>query len=235
MVAAVSATQRHLTLSLFPASPTILSLAKLPAKTASLCNLRICLRSWEEQTKALIQFRICISDSVYKCFHALVFHKASASIRVKPRDYQCVSKLDERVHVIKVCVLTRQYITTLADRGDDGGTTRNVVWAKKLNDHAMKQLAAEPKFLCSLEKAIGAILKHYTVTESTTDAVLQARRIALKHAAESKPSLGQGIYKVYLYLASPYMSASSKKVAGSSSLGHVWHRLLYFESFHFGF
>ena len=70
----------------------------------------------QEQFQNFVQFRLSISSPIAVCFRTCVFHAVCGRVRVQPKDYGCVASLDVRAMWLKVAILVRQYMATMAEK-----------------------------------------------------------------------------------------------------------------------
>ena len=150
----------------------------------------------EDDTKALIQFRLSLSAGVAHCFRSCVFHFISGRVRVLPHDYKLVSTLEPRTMWLKASIIIRQYVATLAEKFPPGVlrtqsmyTGRGaVVTAKRLSSSVIKELCQDVQFQLLLEGSMTKLIRHYVVKNAFSDKVMDARtklfsnfgRLALK-------------------------------------------------------
>ena len=77
----------------------------------------------KEQFQNFVQFRLSISSPIAVCFRTCVFHAVCGRVRVQPKDYGCVASLDVRAMWLKVAILVRQYMATMAEKFPNKFTT----------------------------------------------------------------------------------------------------------------
>ena len=152
----------------------------------------------EEHARCFIEFRLRISTQVAECFRQCVFHSVCGRVVVIPGDFKLVAAMDPRALWLKIAILIRQYMSTMADKFPPGhvatgpGFTGRVVsvTAVKLKLSWIQELALCVSAMGRFEGAITKILCHYIVKSASLDKVMSARTMLFSNMGKLALKLG---------------------------------------------
>jgi len=181
------------------------------------------LRSFTlEQTRALVDFRLTLSESVAKAFRQLVFASVSGRVTVQAADYKTVSILDVRAMWVKVGLLIHSYVTTFNAKWPPGTTAlqlqRAQVSAPRFPAGCMKELAAEGGTLLKLDKLAAKLVRHYVIENPAVDKVMLARRDLFASIGKLAQKLGVALERETLKAAAQLKESTPKERQGVTDL-----------------